>query len=224
MALAGDTIHLARLAIVENPSLFLERDVVASADDKISLEKFEIACEASVEKMSKSSVHRLFGQLDTDSDGKISTTELIHTTDIIRHFWKESKCESVILAVLMGLVQDIQSKRESSSKPHDAVCTHAGHYIEQTIQDLAELSEDVLRSALAEKVANTVAKHGAAVRERAEKHARQKEAQRDDKVDLDTPTYDYHKGLDAIGTDQGGGAGGGATYITCIKGVDMGLK
>ena len=218
-----DTIHLARLAIVENPSGFLEHAVAASGE-KIPIEKFEIACEASVEKISKSCVHRLFGQLDTDCDGKISKTELINTIEIIRNFWKESKCESVIFAVLMGLVQDIQSKRQSKSKPNDAVCTDADHYIEQTIKDLAELSEDVLRSALADKVAKAMAKHGSAVRERVEKNARQKEAQRDGKFDMDTATYgsvaEHHKWLDAIGTDQGGCA----TYITCFNSVDMGLK
>jgi hypothetical protein len=58
----------------------------------------------------------------------------------------------------MGLVYDVQSKRESSAVSYDV-----DRVREQTLKDLAGLQEDVLRSAMADNVAKAVAKHGAAV-------------------------------------------------------------
>ena len=185
-----DAVHLVRMAIVADPEGFFERVVADSMDDSISRENFENMfaqeCSASVGEVSESA-KRLFDQLDTNKDEKISLPELTQMTDMIRHFWKESECESVITAVLMGLVQDVQSKRESS-----AVSSDVDRVREQTLVDLADLQEDVLRSAVADKVAKAVAKHGAAVNktlESLQKHEDQQEDQCDSKFGLDTATY-----------------------------------
>jgi Ca2+-binding EF-hand superfamily protein len=85
-----------------------------SKDEKISREKFEnlFAQECKSRKLRvgqvSESAKRLFDLLDTNKDEKISMPELTQITDVIRQYWKESECETVISAVLMGLVQDVQ--------------------------------------------------------------------------------------------------------------------
>jgi hypothetical protein len=204
-----EAVHLVRMAIVADPEGFFECAVADSRDETISREKFEnlFAQECKSLKMSvtevSESAKRLFDQLDTNKDENISMPELTHITDMIRHFWKESECESVITAVLMGLLQDVQSKRESNRVP---LSSDVDRVREQTLMDLAGLQEDVLRSAMADKMAKAVVKHGAAVKtslERLEKGGNQQEDQCDNKFGLDTATYgsvtEYHRGLDVIG-------------------------
>ena len=199
-----DAVHLVRMAIVADPEGFFERAVADSKDDSISRDQFEKMfaqeCNASAGEVSESA-KRLYDQLDTNKDGKISVQELTQMTDMIRHFWRESGCETVITAVLMGLVQDVQSKRESS-----AVSSDVDRVREQTLKDLAGLQEDVLRSAMADKLAKAVAKHGAAVNktlESSQKHADQQEDHCDSKFGVDTATYgsvsEYHMGLSVLG-------------------------
>ena len=206
MTLADDdAVHLVRMAIVADPEGFFERAVADSKDESISREKFEEMfaqeCQASVVGEISENAKRLFDQLDVNKDGKIALPELTQMTDMIRHFWRESECESVITAVLMGLVQDVQSKRESS-----AVSSDVDRVREQTLKDLAGLQEDVLRSAMADKVAKAVAKHGAAVNkalDTLQKLGDQQEDQCDSKFGLDTATYgsvsEYHRGLGVLG-------------------------
>ena len=108
-----DAVHLVRMAIVADPEGFFERAVADSKDDSISRDQFEKMfaqeCNASAGEVSESA-KRLYDQLDTNKDGKISVQELTQVTDMIRHFWRESECETAITAVLMGLVQDVQSR------------------------------------------------------------------------------------------------------------------
>jgi hypothetical protein len=197
-ALADDVgIHRLRLAIVENPEGFFERAAAENLDN-VTIEEFTRACTESVQDISRSAVASIFCELDTDNNGQFSMTELLQTTEMIRHFYKESKIEFVTFSVLMGLVHDFRSKRLPSD---------AGDDREQTLLDLAELPESVMRDALADKVPKALAEYGYVVKEtilKSKKHGSQKEDQHAGKFDIDTATYGtvsaYHKGLDAIGT------------------------
>jgi hypothetical protein len=75
LALSDDAVHLVRMEIVEDPEGFFERAVADSKDETISrgkfTEMFDTECNASEEAILESA-KRLFDQLDTDRNDKIS--------------------------------------------------------------------------------------------------------------------------------------------------------
>jgi hypothetical protein len=124
----------------------------------------------------------MFTHFDTNKDGKVSLEELTETTELARNFYKQAKCESVILAALMPLISG-----------------------DQPLKVLVELSEGLLRDAVVEKVIKALTKQASEVREAL---ARKKnfETREEDKGlgKFGTATYgvvgDYDKGLEAVGT------------------------
>jgi Ca2+-binding EF-hand superfamily protein len=196
----SDAIHTVLLSIVADPECFFGLGAAENLED-LTIAEFGRACEASVKAsakgISQDSVQRLFRQLDKNNNNKISMDELFQISEIYRLFYKESNCESVMLAALIGLVHQIPSQRESSST--------ADRCREQPLMDLAELSEDLVRNVVVDKVITALVKHGKEVKEslkRNNKEGRQKEDQGAGKYF--TASYgrvsDYDRGLDAIGT------------------------
>jgi hypothetical protein len=177
----SDTLHTVLLAIVTDPEGFFKLGAAENLGD-LSFQEFTQACEYVEKDCVKGVAQSIFTQLDTNKNGKVSLEELTQTTELVKHFYKQSKCESVILAALMRLI--------------------AG---EQPLKALAELSEGLLRDALVDKVIKALAKHAHEVRETI---ARKKEfATRKDEKGLGkfgTATYggvvDYVRGLEAVGT------------------------
>ncbi len=176
----SDTLHTVLSAIVTDPEGFFKLGAAENLDD-LSFPEFTQACASIVPGFSQGAAQSIFTKLDTNKNEKVCLEELTQTTEVARHFYKESKCESVILAALMPLI--------------------AG---EQPLKALAELSEGLLRDALVDKVIKALAKQANAVRERL---ARKEEFEtREDEKGLGkfgTATYggvaDYDKGLQAVG-------------------------
>ena len=179
----SDTLHTVLSAIVTDPEGFLKLGAAENLQD-LSFPEFMQACASIVPGFSQGAAKSIFTNLDTNKNDKVSLEELTQTTEVARHFYKQSKCESVILAALMPLI--------------------AG---EQPLKALAELSEGLLRDALVDKLIKALAKQAKAVRETL---ASKKECEpREDekgigKSKFGTATYgavaDYEKGLDAVGT------------------------
>jgi hypothetical protein len=177
----SDTLHTVLSGIVTDPEGFFKLGAAEFSQD-LSFPEFMQACASIVPSFSQGAAQSIFTKLDTNKNDKVSLDELTHTTEVAKHFYKESKCESAILAALLPLV--------------------AG---EQPLKALAELSEGLLRDALVDKVINALTKQANAVRETL---ARKKEFEtREDEKGLGkfgTATYggvaDYDKGLEAVGT------------------------
>jgi Ca2+-binding EF-hand superfamily protein len=178
---ADDAVDLVAQAIVTDPEGFFQTGAGENLDD-LSFPEFMQACASIVPSFSQAAAQSIFTQLDKNKNDKVSLEELTQTTEVARHFYKESKCESVILAALMPLI--------------------AG---EQPLKALAELSEDLLRDALVDKVLKALAKQANEVRETL---ARKEEFEtREDEKGLGKfGTYnfggvaEYDKGLEAVGT------------------------
>jgi hypothetical protein len=177
----SDTLHTVLLAIATDPEGFFKLGAAENLQD-LSFPEFMQACASIVPGFLQAEAQSIFTKLDSNKNDKVSLEELTETTEVARHFYKESKCESVILAALLPLI--------------------AG---EQPLKALAELSEGLLRDALVEKVIKALAKQANAVRETL---ARKEEFEtREDEKGLGkfgTATYggvaDYIKGLEAVGT------------------------
>ena len=176
----SDTLHTVLSAIVTDPEGFFKLGAAENLDD-LSFPEFMQACASIVPSFSQGAAQSLFTKLDTNKNDKVSLEELTQNTEVARHFYKESKCESAILAALMPLI--------------------AG---EQPLKALAELSEGLLRDAVVDKVIKALAKQANEVRETL---ARKEEFEnREDEKGLGkfgTATYggvaDYDKGLQAVG-------------------------
>ncbi len=176
----SDTPHTVLLAIATDPEGFFKLGAAENLED-LSFPEFMQACASIVPGFLQAQAQSIFTKLDSNKNDKVSLEELTETTEVARHFYKESKCESVILAALLPLI--------------------AG---EQPLKALAELSEGLLRDALVEKVIKALAKQANAVRETL---ARKEEFEtREDEKGLGkcgTATYggvaDYDKGLQAVG-------------------------
>ena len=137
----SDTPHTVLSAIVTYPEGFCKPGA-AEKLEHLSFPEFIQACASIVPGFSQGAAKSIFTNLDTNKNDKVSLEELTQTTEVARHFYKESKCESVILAALLPLI--------------------AG---EQPLKALAELSEGLLRDALVDKVIKALAKQANAVRE-----------------------------------------------------------
>ncbi len=177
----SDTLHTVLLAIVTDPEGFFK---VGAAENlgALSFLEFSQACEKIAPGFSQGVAKSTFTLLDTNKNGKVALEELTQTTELVRHFYKQSKCESVILAALMPLV--------------------AG---EQPLKALAELSEDLLRDAMVDKVIKALAKHAYEVRETLARKMEFKTRKEEKGLGkFGTATYggvaDYIKGLEAVGT------------------------
>jgi Ca2+-binding EF-hand superfamily protein len=176
-----DAAHLVAQAIVTDPEGFFKLGAAENLED-LTFPEFTQACESIVPGFSQGEAQNMFTHFDTNKDGKVSLEELTETTELARNFYKQAKCETVILAALMPLI--------------------AG---EQPLQALAELSEGLLRDAVVEKVIKALTKQASEVREAL---ARKKdfETREEDKGlgKFGTATYgevgDYDKGLEAVGT------------------------
>jgi Ca2+-binding EF-hand superfamily protein len=199
----SDTMHTVLLAIVTDPEGFFQLGAAENLGD-LTFDEFTRACEASVPGISRDAVQRSFRHLDADKSDKISLTELAQTTSLARLFFQESKCEYIVLAALIGLVHEIRSKRESGRTPKDASVS-VDRYREQPILDFAELSEDLVRGALAGKMSKALANHGQEVKESLERKIKKVKEEEDKGVGkFATASYGkvsaYDEGLDAIGT------------------------
>ncbi len=177
----SDKLATVLYCIVTDPESFFR--LGAGEDlDHLSFPEFMQACALIVPSFSQGAAQSIFTKLDTNKNDKVSLEELTQTTEVARHFYKESKCESVILAALLPRI--------------------AG---EQPLKALAELSEGLLRDALVDKVIKALAKQANAVRETL---ARKEEFEtREDEKGfgkLVTAFFggaaDYDKGLQAVGT------------------------
>jgi hypothetical protein len=60
------------------------------------------ACASIVPSFSQVAAQSIFTKLDTNKNDKVLLEQLTQTTE--GHFYKQSKCESVILAALMPLI------------------------------------------------------------------------------------------------------------------------
>ncbi len=199
----SDTMHTVLLAIVTDPEGFFQLGAAENLGD-LTFDEFTRACEASVPGISRDAVQSTFRHLDADKSDKISLTELAQTTSLARLFFQESKCEYIVLAALIGLVHEIRSKRESGRTPNDASVSE-DRYREQPILDFAELSEDLVRGALAGKMSKALANHGQEVKESLERKIKKVKEEEDKGVGkFATASYGkvsaYDEGLDAIGT------------------------
>ena len=179
----NDTLDTVLSAIATDPEGFFKLGAAENLDD-LPFPEFMQACTSIVPGFSQTAARSIFTKLDSNKNDKVSLEELTQTTEVARHFYKQSKCESVILAALMRLI--------------------AG---EQPLKALAQLSEGLLRDALVDKLIKALAKQAKAVRETL---ASKKECEpREDekgigKSKFGTATYgavaDYEKGLEAVGT------------------------
>ncbi len=176
-----DSAHLVTQAIVTDAEGFFKLGAAENLED-LTFPEFTQACESIVPGFSQGAAQNMFDRFDTKKDGKVSLEELTETTELARNFYKQAKCESVIIAALMPLI--------------------AG---DQPVQALADLSEGLLRGAVVEKVIKALTKQASEVREAL---ARKKDFEtREDEKGLSkfgTATYggvaDYDKGLEAVGT------------------------
>jgi hypothetical protein len=97
----SDTLHTVLSAIVTDPEGFFKLGAAENLDD-LSFPEFMQACASIVPSFSQGAAQSLFTKLDTNENDKVATKvsleELTQNTEVARHFYKESKCESVILA------------------------------------------------------------------------------------------------------------------------------
>ena len=138
----SDTPHTVLSAIVTDPEGFCKPGAAENLED-LSFQEFIQACASIVPGFSQGAAKSIFTNLDTNKNDKVSLKELTQTTEVARHFYKQSKCESVILAALLPLIAGEQP----------------------LLKALAELSEGLLCDALVYKVINALAKQANAVRE-----------------------------------------------------------
>ncbi len=95
--------------------------------------------------------------------------QLSSSEEVVRRLWEhrqnplqyflERKHRGVLASAFACLHEHVEEGRELRRK---AVCTDVDLCLRQTLKDLAELSEDLMCNALAEKVLKALVKHGAA--------------------------------------------------------------
>jgi hypothetical protein len=195
----SDTLHTVLSAIVTDPEGFFGLGAAENGD--LSLVEFTRACRVYAKGISQGAVQSMFRKLDTHNNGNISVTELRQTTETARLFYKQSNCESVVIASLIELVHEIRSQRVSKSTGVDG----DKERVLADMMALAELSEDLLRNALSDKAVKALMKQGGEVLEQLRRMENGGKLQEDQGLGkFVTATYglvsDYYRGLDAIGT------------------------